>query len=60
MNDFVSRRNFLFESGGGLSGVALAWLLNQQGLLAAGSGTGNSGACRSRSAGSAATITPGQ
>ena len=33
---FVSRREFLFESGGGLSGVALAWLLNRQELLAAG------------------------
>lgn len=31
---FVSRRKFLFEAGGGLSGVALAHLLNQQGLLA--------------------------
>jgi hypothetical protein len=46
MKDFVSRRNFLFESGGGLSGVALAWLLDQQGLLAAGSSTA-SGACKS-------------
>ncbi|HYM09689.1 MAG TPA: DUF1501 domain-containing protein, partial [Bryobacterales bacterium] len=32
---FRSRRDFLFEAGGGLSGVALAFLLNQQGLLAA-------------------------
>jgi hypothetical protein len=31
----VSRRKFLFEAGGGLSGVALASLLDQQGLLAA-------------------------
>ncbi len=31
---FVSRRKFLFEAGGGLSGVALAFLLNQEGLLA--------------------------
>ena len=45
MKDFVSRRNFLFESGGGLSGVALAWLLNQQGLLAAGSDA-TSGTCK--------------
>lgn len=32
---FVSRREFLFEAGGGLSGVALAYVLNQEGLLAA-------------------------
>jgi hypothetical protein len=32
---FVSRREFLFEAGAGLSGVALAYLLNQEGLLAA-------------------------
>ncbi|MCS7024691.1 MAG: DUF1501 domain-containing protein [Bryobacteraceae bacterium] len=31
---FVSRRKFLFEAGGGLSGLALAALLDQQGLLA--------------------------
>ncbi len=32
---FRSRREFLFEAGGGLSGVALAWLLGQDRLLAA-------------------------
>ena len=32
---FVSRRDFLFEAGGGLSGVALACLLDRDGLLAA-------------------------
>jgi hypothetical protein len=32
---FWSRRDFLFQSGGGISGLALAHLLNQQGLLAA-------------------------
>src|SRR5439155_5366561 len=32
---FRSRREFLFESGGGLSGLALACLLDQDGLLAA-------------------------
>jgi hypothetical protein len=32
---FVSRREFLFEAGGGLSGVALAYLLEREGLLAA-------------------------
>jgi hypothetical protein len=50
MKDFVSRRNFLFESGGGLSGVALAWLLNQQGLLASGSDA-TSGTCKSGASG---------
>jgi hypothetical protein len=34
MKEFGSRRDFLFEAGGGLSGVALAFLLNQDGLLA--------------------------
>jgi len=29
-----SRREFLFRSGGGVSGVALAYLLNQDRLLA--------------------------
>ncbi len=32
---FVSRRDFLFEAGSGISGLALAYLLNQDGLLAA-------------------------
>src|SRR5436305_7724846 len=32
---FVSRRNFLFEAGGGISGLALLSLLNQDKLLAA-------------------------
>jgi hypothetical protein len=32
---FWSRRDFLFQAGGGISGVALAHLLNQQGLIAA-------------------------
>ena len=31
---FCSRRDFLFQSGGGISGLALAYLLNQDGLLA--------------------------
>src|SRR5437870_8355016 len=35
MKRFWSRRDFLFESCGGLSGLALTWLLDQQGLLAA-------------------------
>ena len=33
---FWNRRAFLFRSGGGISGLALASLLEQQGLLAAG------------------------
>ena len=33
---FWNRRDFLFRSGGGISGLALAYLLEQQGLLAAG------------------------
>jgi Protein of unknown function (DUF1501) len=32
---FCSRRDFLFRSGGGISGLALAYLLNNEGLLAA-------------------------
>ena len=39
MKTFRSRRDFLFESSGGISGLGLAWLLNQQGLLA------NDGTC---------------
>ena len=33
MKNFWSRRDFLFQSGGGISGLALAYLLNQDGLL---------------------------
>src|ERR1700693_2921136 len=32
---FWDRREFLFRSGGGISGLALAYLLDQQGLLSA-------------------------
>src|SRR5215468_7597166 len=35
MKNIWSRRDFLFQSGGGISGLALAYLLNQDGLLAA-------------------------
>src|SRR5258706_3707727 len=35
MKRFRSRREFLFQSGGGISGLALASLLSQDGLLAA-------------------------
>src|SRR5437870_2354273 len=35
MKNFWSRRDFLFQSGGGVSGLALAYLLNQDGLLGA-------------------------
>jgi hypothetical protein len=34
----INRRKFLFESGGGVSGLGLAWLLNQDRLLAGGEG----------------------
>jgi hypothetical protein len=41
----VSRRNFLFEAGGGISGLGLAFLLQQDGLLGATTGTcGTAGA----------------
>src|SRR6266699_3078391 len=43
MKQFRSRREFLFEAAGGLSGVALAWLLGQDDLLAA----STDGACSS-------------
>ncbi len=33
--NFWDRREFLFQSGGGVSGLALAWLLDREGLLAA-------------------------
>jgi hypothetical protein len=39
MKGFQSRREFLFQCGGGISGLGLAWLLAQEGLLA-GSGEG--------------------
>ena len=35
MQRFWSRRDFLFQSGGGISGLALLSLLDQDGLLAA-------------------------
>src|ERR1700722_13255973 len=35
MKHFRSRREFLFESCGGISGLGLAYLLNQDGLLGA-------------------------
>jgi len=33
--NFWDRREFLFKSGGGISGLALAYLLNREGLLTA-------------------------
>ncbi len=45
MKHFWSRRNFLFESCGGISGLALASLLGQDGLLGA---TANDTACDSK------------
>ena len=35
MKYFWSRRDFLFQSGGGISGLALAYLLHKDGLLSA-------------------------
>jgi hypothetical protein len=32
----LDRRRFLWQSGGGLGGIAMSWLLGQEGLLAAG------------------------
>src|ERR1700737_5130555 len=49
MKSFGSRREFLFQAGGGLSGVALAWLLDQQGMLAA-DRTASSAACEAKNA----------
>jgi hypothetical protein len=40
---YISRRDLLFEAGGGISGLALACLLNEQGLLAAQSCAGSAG-----------------
>src|SRR5579864_3167529 len=50
MNYFSSRRDFLFRAGGGLSGVALTWLLEQQHLLAAGDAP-SSGVCETKVSG---------
>lgn len=50
MKRFRSRRDFLFESCGGLSGLGLAWLLNQDGLLAS--------ECNSSMAGAASAKKP--
>src|SRR4051812_22784715 len=47
MKHFWNRRDFLFQSGGGVSGLALAYLLNQDGLLAA----PGEGACDAKASG---------
>src|SRR5882762_5179265 len=47
MKNFWSRRDFLFQSGGGISGLALAHLLNQEGLL----GATSDGACNATAVG---------
>src|SRR5262247_195905 len=36
LGEFLSRRDFLFRAGEGVSGLALAWLLDRDGLLASG------------------------
>ncbi len=43
-NRFVSRRSLLFEAGGGISGLGLAWLLGSDNLLAAGPAACSGGA----------------
>src|SRR5215831_10142603 len=48
MKHFWSRRDFLFQSGGGVSGLALAYLLNQDGLLGA---SPEQGACDAKAVG---------
>src|ERR1041385_7157913 len=48
MKELWRRRDFLFQSGGGMSGVALAYLLHQDGLLGA---TVEPGACDAKTAG---------
>ena len=48
---FWDRREFLFRSGGGISGLALAYLLDQQGLLTAEQGQGGVDACAAASVG---------
>jgi len=45
---FNSRRRFLFETGGGLSGLGLTWLLNADNLLASSCATGEAGAMPAR------------
>ena len=49
MKNCCSRRDFLFQSGGGISGLALAYLLQQDGLLAAAPPAG--GPCEAASVG---------
>ena len=48
MKSIWSRRDFLFQSGGGVSGLALAYLLNQDGLLGA---PQTGGACDAKAVG---------
>src|SRR3954470_20225784 len=48
---FWNRRDFLFRSGGGISGLALAYLLERQGLLAAGAGASSGDACSAAAGG---------
>src|SRR5215475_8341159 len=48
MKNIWSRRDFLFQSGGGVSGLALAYLLHQDGMLGATQGTG---ACDAKATG---------
>ncbi|HEY7286209.1 MAG TPA: DUF1501 domain-containing protein [Vicinamibacterales bacterium] len=48
---FWDRREFLFRSGGGISGLALAYLLDQQGWLTAEAAAGPTDACTAAAVG---------
>src|SRR5262245_3816033 len=48
---FWDRREFLFRSGGGISGLALAYLLDREGLLFAGEARADVDACKTSAAG---------
>src|SRR3982750_1610483 len=48
---FWNRREFLFRSGGGISGLALAYLLDRQGLLFAGQAGVDADTCRAAAVG---------
>jgi len=48
---FWDRREFLFRSGGGISGLALAYLLDRQGLLAAGQTDATADSCAAAAVG---------
>ena len=49
--NFWNRREFLFQSGGGISGLAFAYLLDREGLLSAASAPAADGACAAAAVG---------